>query len=504
MQKTTAENLAALYANLKKMKFYEHALKIMNFDFETSVPLDSREDEGNVISFFSNEHFKLATSKKMKELTVALHESVDELDEKDNVLVESMYRDYLKVKNVTPKTQMRWSQMFNKAYIDWYNAKNASDFSLFKDSLANVIEISKEDVALRENALPDLYDNLLDDCEEGVLTADLDAFFAELKAGLIELIGKIKNSSHVIREDFLSRKVPIYKQERFSRYLLELNGYDFNKGYLTTTEHPFTMDVAENDARVTTHYYEDMVLSNIYSVIHEGGHAIYEMGNSDEISESNLSGGASCGMHESQSRFYENLIGRSRAFTDLVYPVIKELFPEQFADVTPDAFYRAVNRAEPSLIRTEADELTYSLHVLIRYEIEKKLLHGELDTKDLPAEWNRLYKEYLGVDVPNDKAGCLQDSHWSSGSLGYFPSYSLGSAYGAQILAGMKKELDVDKLVSEGKISVITEWLREHIHKYGQLKKPAELLRLSTGEDFDPDHYVEYLKDKFGKLYGIE
>ncbi|MBO6062097.1 MAG: carboxypeptidase M32, partial [Clostridia bacterium] len=269
------------------------------------------------------------------------------------------------------------------------------------------------------------------------------------------------------------------------------------------TEHPFTTGFNKHDLRITTHYYENDLASSMYSVIHEGGHATYEMGNGDELIGSPLFGGASCGMHESQSRFYENLIGRSKGFCELVLPAIKEIFPAELEGVTAEAFYRAVNRAEPSLIRTEADELTYSLHVLIRYEIEKKLIHGELDTKDLPSEWNRLYKEYLGVEVPCDKEGCLQDSHWSGGSFGYFPSYSLGSAYGAQILAHMKKELDFEGLIAKGDIASITAWLREHIHKYGMIKKPAELIRICCGEDFDPQYYIDYLSDKFGKLYDL-
>ena len=502
MQKTTAENLAALYANLKKMKFYEHALKIMNFDFETSVPLDSREDEGNVISFFSNEHFKLATSKKMKELTVALHESVDELDEKDKVLVESMYRDYLKVKNVTPKTQMRWSQMFNKAYIDWYNAKNASDFSLFKDSLANVIEISKEDVALRENALPDLYDNLLDDCEEGVLTADLDAFFAELKSGLIELIGKIKKSSHVIREDFLSRKVPIYKQERFSRYLLELNGYDFNKGYLTTTEHPFTMDVAENDARVTTHYYEDMVLSNIYSVIHEGGHAIFMQNQPAEDYDHFINDRITNGMHESVSRFYENVIGRSEEYIRLIYPKFRELFADELGDVSERELYEAVNIVKPSLIRTEADEVTYGLHIVIRYEMEKLICSGKIAVEDIPKKWNELYTEYLGVTPQSDKEGVLQDVHWTSG-FGYFPSYALGNAYNAAYLKEIKKDMDLGKAILGGDLAAIKTWLKEHVFKNSNTKKPKEWLKDLTGKTLSAKDFLEYLNEKYSDIYRL-
>lgn len=241
----------------------------------------------------------------------------------------------------------------------------------------------------------------------------------------------------------------------------------------------------------------------MYSVIHEGGHALYELNTGDDLIGSPLATGSSLGIHESQSRFYENIIGRSEAFIEYVFPEMKKLFPEQLEGVTAHDFYLAVNKSEPSLIRTEADEVTYCLHIMVRYELEKRLMDGSLTTKELPAEWNRLYKEYLGVDVPSDTEGVLQDSHWSGGSIGYFPSYALGSAYGAQIYHHMKKELDIDKLVSEGRIPEITAWLTDKIYKYGKVKKPDELIMNACGEKFNADYYVNYLKEKYEKIYNL-
>ncbi len=240
----------------------------------------------------------------------------------------------------------------------------------------------------------------------------------------------------------------------------------------------------------------------MFSVIHEGGHALYDMGSADELAYTNLDGGVSMGIHESQSRFYENIIGRSREFVEYIYPKMQELFPTQLAGVTSEAFYRAVNKGEPSLIRTEADELTYSLHVIIRYELEKKLMDGSLQVADLPAAWNALYKEYLGVDVPDDTHGVLQDSHWSGGSIGYFPSYSLGSAYGAQMLSVMEKELDVKALVARGEIAPITAWLREHIHRHASMYEPMDLFEKTCGK-FDPQYYIDYLEKKYTALYNL-
>ena len=232
-------------------------------------------------------------------------------------------------------------------------------------------------------------------------------------------------------------------------------------------------------------------------MIHEGGHALYDTGSARDLAFTVLDGGTAMSIHESQSRFYENIIGRSRAYCKYIFPKLQELFPEQMEGRTAEEFYLAVNKAEPSLIRTEADELTYSLHVMIRYELEKRVMAGELEVKDLPAEWNRLYKEYLGVDVPDDKHGLLQDSHWSGGMVGYFPSYALGNAYGAQFFAKMKETVDVDACIEKGDFSPVNDWNREHIWQYGSLYTPAQVLDRVLGEPFDAQYYIDYLTEKY-------
>jgi carboxypeptidase Taq len=255
--------------------------------------------------------------------------------------------------------------------------------------------------------------------------------------------------------------------------------------------------------RITTHYYEDAPTFSIYSTIHEGGHAIYELGCDDIYNYTFLSGGVSMGIHESQSRFFENIIGRSLPFVRHIFPRMQSLFPEQLGDVTAEQFYRAVNKAQPSLIRTEADELSYCLHVMVRYEMEKQLIAGTLAVTDVPKEWNRLYREYLGVEVPDDKNGCLQDSHWSGGSFGYFPSYALGSAYGAQMLHTMENDLgNIDEEISKNGVSNIKAWLGNRIHQHASLYKPGELLENVCGK-FDAQYYIDYLTKKFTELYQL-
>ncbi|MBR3053965.1 MAG: carboxypeptidase M32, partial [Firmicutes bacterium] len=281
-------------------------------------------------------------------------------------------------------------------------------------------------------------------------------------------------------------------------------GLDLDHVGLSTTEHPFTTSLGSHfDERITTNYKLDNVSSSMFSVVHEGGHALYDTGSADDLAYTVLDGGVSMGIHESQSRFYENLIGRSRPFIECIFPKLVELFPENFADCTPEDVYRAVNKVEPSLIRTEADEVTYCLHVMIRYELEKRVVGGELEVKDLPAEWNRLYKEYLGIDVPDDKHGVLQDSHWSFAAIGYFPSYALGSAYGAQFMKKMRETVDVDGCIAKGDFGPVNAWNREHIWKYGSLLKPGELLEKVLGGPFEASAYVEYLEKKYTDIYGL-
>ena len=491
--------LKKLYKKLALMRYYDHALGIVGFDFETCVPQKAMEAEGDILSFFSNESFKISKSKSYQQLVIDLYQELDKLDYLDQILVKDLYKTYLKTKNITPKMELELSKVYNQSYIDWLTAKREKDYKLFIPSLKKVIEAQRKVVELREDKLDDFYDNLLNECEKGMLQEDLDVFFNDLKIGLIELLNKIKNSKKVIRRDFLSRKVPIYKQEIFSKYLLNLNGFDFERGCMSTTEHPFTSPVAQNDVRVTTHYHEDMVLSNIYSIIHEGGHAIFGQNEPDEDYKHFINDHISYGMHESVSRFFENVVGRSKAYVHLIYPKFIETF-EEFKDISEQELYEAINIVEPSLIRTEADEVTYCLHIVIRYELEKKLCSGELKVEDASKEWNKLYKEYLGVEPSNEAEGILQDVHWSSG-FGYFPSYAIGNAYNAMYLKEFKKEYDFDELVSKGDFKTINSWLKEHVFKEANHLDPKDWIKHVTNKSLSAKDFLEYLNEKYKDIY---
>ena len=425
----------------------------------------------------------------------------DELDDQTRRELEVVRKGYDQMHRIPAEEYVAYSVLMNDAQAVWAKAKNEDDFVSFAPYLEKIFAYNKKFAGYYN---PDMqpYDALLNEYEEGLNTKTLDAFFAQLRSVIVPLIAKVKTAPQ-IEDGFLFRHYPVEIQRKFSDYLMEVMGIDRSHCGIAETEHPYTTNFNNKDVRITTHYHEDNLVSSMFSVIHEGGHALYELGADDCYNYTCLSGGTSMSIHESQSRFYENLIGRSAAFVHAIFPKVKELFPEQLADVDEEMFYRAINKAEPSLIRTEADELTYALHIMVRYEIEKQVLADQLEVKDIPAQWKKLYKEYLGVDVPDDRSGCLQDSHWSGGMIGYFPSYALGSAYGVQMLKKMQEDAgDVFADVAKGDLSKVTGWLKENIHCHASFKKPGALLEEVCCE-FDAKYFTDYLVEKYSALYRL-
>ena len=480
---------------------YHHAIGILELDSMTAAPKDSAEGRGKTMEILSQVTYDLAANPENGELLSYLEANLDELNPVDRRKVEVARKSYDQLSRIPANEYVEYAVMLNHAQAAWEKAKNASDYELFAPWLEKIIAFQKKFAGYYNPGMAP-YDALLNEFEEGANTVMLDAFFSKLRSVIVPLLAKIM-AAEPVDDSFLQKSYPIYKQRELSRYLMDTIGLPRGYCTLAESEHPFTTGFNNKDVRITTHYHENAPTFSIYSVIHEGGHALYELGCGDQYNHTILTSGTSMGIHESQSRFYENLIGRSRAFIGHVFPKIKELFPEQLEGVDAEQFYRAVNKVQPSLIRTEADELTYCLHVMVRYEIEKQLIAGTLEIKEVPAEWNRLYKEYLGVDVPDDKHGCLQDSHWSGGMIGYFPSYALGSAYGPQMLSKMMEELgDVYADVAKGDISKVTGWLKEHIHQHACFYKLGELFENCCGK-FDAKYYTDYLTEKYTKLYNL-
>jgi carboxypeptidase Taq len=502
MDMTVSQAKEKLYLFQKKLSAYEHAVESIYYDGVTCAPKGTAENRAASLSVLSEEMYVMGTSEQTVSLLEFLDENKEELNEKEKRMVYLLLKDIREMQKIPMDEYVEFQELLVMADDVWHKAKEESNFELFRPYLEKIFETNKK-FALYVEPEKDPYDYCLSKYEEGLTRKTLDEFFSKLRNGIVPLLKEISEKPQVddsIRWGFF----PADKQEELSYYLMKLIGLDLDHVGLATTEHPFTISLGSHlDERITTHYHEDDFASSMYSVIHEGGHALYDTGSEADLAHTVLDGGMYMSIHESQSRFYENIIGRSKAFCEFIFPVLEKYFPEQMKGRTAQELYRAVNKAEPSLIRTEADEVTYSLHVMIRYELEKRVMAGEIEVKDLPEEWNRLYKEYLGVDVPDDKHGVLQDSHWSGGSVGYFPSYALGSAYGVQFLHKMKETVDFDKCISEGNFKPINDWNRERIWKYGALYTPQEILDRVLGEEFNADYYIDYLKEKCRDVYGL-
>lgn len=482
---------------------YTNACRIMNYDLETICPDDGMEYEGETIAFISAEEYGLTKAEKFIDAVDDLHVHMDEIpDEYDKVLIKTLRRDADRNRNITPDMNAGFEKIMNKAYIDWLNGKRRNDFSIFAPSLEKVRDVELKRVELYDGASPVIYDNLLDEYETGITSSDLDECFGTFKERMIPLFEKIKNSKKDIRTDFLSRKVTDEQQRRMAEYLLDLIGFDFKRGAFTTTEHPFTDGLAKDDIRITTHYYPEMFTASMYTILHEGGHALFEMYQPCENHDHHIQDNKTMGQHESVSRFYENRIGRSREFIHLIFPKVCEIFPQVVTGVGEEEFYEAVNVVRPTLIRTESDEFTYTFHIIIRYEIEKMILNGEAAISDLPRIWNSKYEEYLGITPPDDRQGVLQDMHWSSG-FGYFPAYALGNMYNAMYYNSMDKEIGISKCIADGHIDRINDWMKDRVWKKADRLDPKIWIKDITGRNFTPCDFLDYLEDKYSVIYGL-
>ena len=478
-----------------------HALSILSVDGDTVAPKNSWKGRGKAMAYLTELAYKQLVNPETGEMLDTIlqrREETDEVTFRKAELLKENYDEY----NILPMEEfVAYQELTNESGAVWHDAKEKSDWEMFAPYLEKLVAFRRRFASLKDPSKP-AYDVLLDQFEKGASMESLDPFFRTLREELSPVILEVAAREKPVPA-FMKGPWAVSGQRLFSRKIMALEGIDPLNCTLGETEHPFTDSTNKWDVRITTHYYENDPFSSMYSVIHEGGHALYELDVRDHLQFTNLAGGVSMGVHESQSRFYENIIGRSRAFCTPLLKIMKEVFPEQMKGVTEEELYSAINLSKPSLIRTEADELTYSLHVMIRYELEKAMIAGDLKVADIPGEWNRLYKEVLGVDVPDNKRGCLQDSHWSFGGIGYFPSYALGSAYGVQMLHEMEKTVDVRGTVAKGDLSPVTAWLTEKIHQYGSLKKPADLLPAAMGGPLDAKVYTDYLKKKFGELYKL-
>ncbi len=506
MNQTVGQALEYVKKVLSEAEMYRQAGRALMFDQETICPKKAMERQGEVAAFMDNRAFALVKDPAFEKAALTLYEGREELGEYDRVMAELLHRQYLREKNITPEKDLEYSLVFNKAFVDWNCAREASDFSLFAGSLEKVEEVQKEMISLREHEEGEeplqLYDIMLDDYERGIRMEDLDPIFEKCRTRLGDLLEKIRKSPKKIRTDFLSRPVTDAQQKELGEYLLGLMHFDFERGAMTTTEHPFTEGIGPDDVRVTTHYYPDNFASSMYSVIHEGGHALFDMNQPRENFESFIADGKTLGMHESVSRFYENRIGRSREFIHYIYPELSRIMPQVTEGVTPDEMYEALNEVKPSLIRTEADEFTYTFHIIIRYELEKEIASGTLKIADAPQRWRDKYTQILGVTPETDRDGILQDVHWSSG-FGYFPTYAIGNFYNAMYYNRMKQEIDISAALSKGDLTPVNSWMKEHVFAKADRLSPAQWITDITGRKLTADDFLDYLEEKYSAIYEL-
>ena len=497
LSRTTEQKFMDL---LKEQSAYGEAIGLMAWDMRTKSPRKGVEGRSEVLGVLSQKVHEIQTSKEMRQY-------IDELKGKEhNPILERALEEaeetYDKTAKIPTDEYRAYVTLQSKAESMWAEAKENNDFESFRPYLEKLVEYNRKFAEYwgYENHR---YDALLHNYEPGVTVQVLDEVFPKVRKALTDLLKQTQEAPNQPDPSVLEGHFPKENQAHFSEAILARMGYDFEAGRLDETVHPFAIGLNTNDVRVTTKYDEKDFRTAVFGTIHEGGHALYEQNIDSNLAFTPLADGTSMGIHESQSLFWENFIARSEGFWKSHYELFKTYAPDSFKSLPLEKFYPAVNEVKPSLIRIEADELTYCLHIMVRYELEEALIGGEIEVRDLPELWNQKMEDYLGVTPENDSQGLLQDIHWSGGDFGYFPSYALGYMYAAQLHAKMRESVDVDKWVEAGDFKEIKSWLTQHVHQYGKMKKPLEIMKDVTGEGLNPDHLVRYLTDKYQKIYGF-
>ena len=485
---------------LKKLADVEYSIALLHWDKEVNLPPKGAVFRSQQIATLSGIAHELFTDQKFGSLLDELNASKKELGSVEAKNVELSLKDYRKKQKYSTEFVIKSSKAASEAYHAWIKAREKNDYNFFKDALAQLVEIKREESSLL-GYQNHPYNALLDQYEADCTVGFLDALFSDVKVKLLELVSRIRSKNQV-DDGFLKKHYDRDKQWNFGLEVLRNMGYDFEAGRQDLSAHPFTINFSPQDVRVTTRVDENNFGSMTWSCIHEGGHALYEQGlPSDQYG---LPSGRyiSLGIHESQSRLWENNVGRSLPYWKAHYPKLQLLFPKNLKSVSLTDFYKGINKIQASPIRTESDELHYHFHIMIRYEIEKGLIEGSIQTDNLDRHWNEQYQQYLGLEITDDNSGILQDIHWSHGSIGYFPTYSLGSFYAAQFFTQAEK--DIPGLITNieaGKTQALLDWLRQHIHRHGKQYNADELCRKITGKPLDFQTFLDYAEKKFAFIY---
>ena len=497
------QKIAEFKNYLNEMQQYNHVITLLFWDMRTTAPANGADGISEALAYFSTKHFELATSDKLGEMLNELSspDNYNILDDTYKFIVKKMKNEYDREKRIPKDFYEEYVRAQTASELAWEKAKNASDYDIFAPHLAKIIEMTKIKTSYTHPDT-DVYDALLNTYEEGMDSASIDVLFDEMKKELIPLVKDILNAP-APDDSVFNSEYDINSQKKVQDILLEYIGFDFKSGAVGETEHPFTINFSSKDVRVTNHYYKDNAVSAMFSAIHEGGHAIFEQNINPEYDNTIAGSCTNMGIHESQSRFYENILGRNINFWIPVYDRIAELLP-QFKNISLEQFYKEINHVRNSFIRVDADELTYCFHIILRYEMEKEIFRNNVSVNELPSLWNQKMRDYLGIIPTNDADGILQDMHWSDGSFGYFPSYLLGTIYDGMILEAIENELgDIDTILKEGRISEITKWLNDKIHCHGNTLRPKELIKNVCGKEVCATPIINFFKDKYSKLYNI-
>ena len=504
-------NYEKLMEKTKEIAIFNSAQAVLNWDTETMMPPKAIGLRSQQLALLSGMQHKMETNPEIGALLekIERHSNYDKLSAIQKRNIYLIRKNYDEQTKLPEELVMEIAKQRTIAVDVWKKAKAAKNFSMFRPELEKNIELAKKaaEILMKVKKTKTPYDALIDIFEPKMTAEEITKVFDELREGLVTLIKKCETSPKQPDVSFLKRRIPIDVQRKIAVALAETVLYDVTSknsgGRIDETEHPFTNGYYD-DVRITTHYFEDMFASSVFSVLHEAGHAIYEQDLNPDWMYQPVGTGCSSGFHESQSRFVENIIGRSREFWTYFLPKLKELAGKALSDVTLDKFVHAINQIKPSKIRVEADEVTYGLHIIIRFNIERDLFAGKITAKELPEIWNQSYKKYLGIKIENDSEGVMQDTHWASGYYGYFPSYTLGNIYGGQLLSAMEKDMpDWRKQLEKGSFKPAKQWLTEKVHKQGNLYDPPMLIKKITGKELTVKPYLNYLNEKCSKLYGF-
>jgi carboxypeptidase Taq len=498
------QQLQELKTRLAEIADLNHASALLGWDHQTYMPPAGAEDRGNQLATLGQIAHNKFVSAEVGKLLDDLQPYVSQLDPDsfDARLVKVTRRNYDKEIKVPVELVKEIAMVTTAAYGAWGKARAENDFPHFQPHLEKIIDLAHRYVELFA-PYDHVYDPMIDIFEPGLKTADIKAIFNALRPQQVELIRKIVNRPQV-DDSFVHLTYDEQKQWNFGVELITKMGFDWKRGRQDKTLHPFTTTFGLGDVRITTRVFPNYLASALFGTLHETGHAMYEMGSDPSLNRTPLMGGASSGFHESQSRMWENLVGRSYPFWQCFYPRLQEVFPSQLANVSLDAFYKGINKVQPSLIRVEADEATYNLHIMLRMELEMALLENTLAVRDLPEAWNSRFQEYLGITPPNNADGVLQDVHWSGGMIGYFPSYALGNLIAAQLWELINADIpDLPAQIRRSEFTPWLAWLREKVHRHGSKFEPQELIQRVTGAKIDPAPYMRYLNRKYTEIYGL-